>query len=79
MVVKTVTEAKASLSALLARVDRGEEVIIGRGGKPIAILSRYCGDNRKRIPGRLRGRVHIAPDFDDLPPELAKGFCMERQ
>lgn len=35
-----VSEAKAHLSQLLARVEAGEEVIIARGNDPIAKLSR---------------------------------------
>ena len=35
-----VSEARAHLSELLVRVEAGEEVIISRGGDPIAKLSR---------------------------------------
>ncbi|WP_064685977.1 type II toxin-antitoxin system Phd/YefM family antitoxin [Rhizobium bangladeshense] len=41
MAVKVkVAEAKTHLSELLAKVEAGEEVIISRGNKPIARLSR---------------------------------------
>ena len=76
MVVNTVTEAKTQLSALLERVSQGEEVIISRAGKPIAILEPYCADQRPRTPGRLRGKIHIAPDFDELPADIAHAFGM---
>ena len=33
-----VQEAKTHLSGLLARVEAGEEIIIARGGKPVARL-----------------------------------------
>lgn len=33
-----VHEAKTHLSALLARVERGEEIVIARAGKPVATL-----------------------------------------
>lgn len=36
-----VAEAKTHLSELLARVEAGEEVIISRGNKPVARLSRF--------------------------------------
>ena len=39
-----VGEAKAQLSALLAKVEAGEEVIIARGNEPIAKLSRVSRD-----------------------------------
>ncbi len=35
-----VAKAKAHFSELLARVERGEEIIISRGNDPIAVLSR---------------------------------------
>jgi prevent-host-death family protein len=37
--VVNVQEAKTRLSELLARVERGEEVVIARAGRPIAHLS----------------------------------------
>jgi len=76
MIVNTVTEAKASLSALLERVLKGEEVIIARAGKPIAILQPYRPNARPRKPGALRGRVRIASDFDELPVDMQDAFGM---
>lgn len=74
MIVNTVTEAKAQLSSLLDMVGRGEEVIIARAGKPVAVLLPYDSDRRPRVPGRLKGKVHIASDFDSLPADLADSF-----
>jgi len=37
--VVKVAEAKAHLSELLARVERGEEFVIARGGTPVARLA----------------------------------------
>ena len=41
--MKTVNihEAKTTLSALLAQVEQGEDVVIARNGEPIAKLTRY--------------------------------------
>lgn len=41
-VTVNVYEAKTQLSALLARVEAGEEVVIARAGTPIARLVRYA-------------------------------------
>ncbi len=76
MIVNTITEAKAQLSALIERVIRGEEVIINRAGKPVAVLRPYRPDRRPRKPGRLRGKIRIASDFDDLPPDIAEAIGM---
>ena len=41
--MKTVNvhEAKTTLSALLAQVEAGEEIVIARNGEPVARLTRY--------------------------------------
>jgi prevent-host-death family protein len=46
--MKTVNvhEAKTTLSALLAEVEQGEEVIIARNGKPVARLTRVAPSAR---------------------------------
>lgn len=53
--MKTVNvhEAKTSLSALLAEVERGEEVVIARNGQPVAKLTRVVS-TQPRTPGILR-------------------------
>ena len=69
-----VHDAKTNLSKLLERVEGGEEIIISRAGRPVARLVAYRGLASRRRPGAWRGRVRIAPDFDELPPELRAAF-----
>jgi prevent-host-death family protein len=76
MFVGSVTEAKAQLSMLLERVCAGEEVIIARAGKPIARLVPFRADRVPRKPGALTGRIRMADDFDELPPDIAEAFGM---
>ena len=52
MRIVNVHEAKTTLSALLAAVEQGEEVVIARDGKPVARLCRFGGANR--TPGAWR-------------------------
>jgi len=78
MVVNTITEAKVRLSALTERALQGEEVIIKKAGKPVAILSRYYPRQGKRAPGALKARIRIADDFDELPADIAAAFGMEQ-
>jgi prevent-host-death family protein len=63
--VKTVSvhEAKTHLSRLLRRVESGEEIVIARGGKPVAKLVR-AAHARRREMGFDRDLVVIADDFD---------------
>lgn len=68
-----VHEAKTHLSRLLDRVSRGEEIVIARSGDPVAKLVPYTPPPRE--PGRLKGKIRIAPDFDaPLPEEIARAF-----
>ncbi|CAB1072854.1 hypothetical protein D1AOALGA4SA_1686 [Olavius algarvensis Delta 1 endosymbiont] len=76
MHITNVSEAKAQLSALLERVMAGEEVIIGKAGKPIAKLVKYQRNEAQRRPGALKGQIKIADDFDDLPEDIAAAFGM---
>jgi prevent-host-death family protein len=73
MEVFNVHEAKTHLSRLLDRVAQGEEIVIAKSGKPVARLVRLNTEPRR--PGRLKGRIHIAPDFDEpLPEEILAAF-----
>ncbi len=74
MMVKSISEAKANLSALIERTRNGEEVIIGKAGKPVAVLTKYSPERRTRKPGALKGRIKIAADFDILPYDIAAAF-----
>ena len=73
-----VHEAKTHFSRLLARVEAGEEVLIARAGVPVARLVPYSPAQQPRVPGAWRGRVRIAADFDDLPPEVVAAFRGEQ-
>ena len=44
-----ISEAKAHLSELLARVEAGEEVIIARGNDPIVRLSRIRKETDRQV------------------------------
>lgn len=74
MPITSISEAKAQLSALIRRVEEGEEVIIAREGRPVAKLVPFERVSRPRRPGALKGKIVIAPDFDELPDDLAEAF-----
>ena len=67
-------EAKTHLSRLVERASSGEEIVIGKAGKPVARLIPYRETRSPRRPGSLRGKIHVSPDFDDTPPWLIEGF-----
>ena len=76
VIVKNISEAKTQFSALIEEVRKGREVLIAKAGKPVARLSRYAGAAQPRKPGALRGKIVIAPDFDELPEDLQVAFGM---
>jgi prevent-host-death family protein len=61
-----VYEAKSTLSALLNRVEAGEDVVIARHGRPVARLVAVADRPARRVPGAWKDRVWIADDFDEL-------------
>ena len=75
MHITNISEAKANLSRLLRDVQNGKQVIIGKAGIPIAVLSPYTPDKSPRtLGGSWEGKVKIADDFDQTPSSLIEAF-----
>ncbi len=77
MSVVNIHEAKTHLSRLIERVASGEEIVIAKAGRPVARLVAYDESDEPRKPGAWKGRVWIADDFDELPPDLLAAFYGE--
>ena len=67
-------EAKSQLSRLGELAWQGENVVIAKAGKPYLNLVPYRETRKQRKPGRLKGRIHIEPDFDETPQEVIDSF-----
>jgi prevent-host-death family protein len=73
----TVHAAKTNLSKLIERAEKGEEIVIARGRKPVARLvpiDMPAHVLRRRAFGALKGKLKL-PDaffFDPLPEEEQK-------
>ncbi len=67
-------EAKTNLSALIEKVCKGESVIIAKAGKPMVRMIPYVNDETPRKPGKYKGKIKIAPDFDQTPDEIIDAF-----
>ena len=61
-------QAKTQLSRLIERVCAGEEIIIARGGKPVARLA-PLEQRRPRRLGLLKGKIWVAKDFNAPLPD----------
>ena len=72
-----IDQAKTQLSRLLDRVAAGEEIVIAKGGKPVAKLVPF--PEVVRQPGRLKGKIKLGRNFDaPLPDVLAATFRGEK-
>ena len=68
-------EAKTHLSRLIERVLAGEEIVIARGGTPVAKLVPIEKRGSRRTPGSARGRVRVGDDFGaPLPDDIKRHF-----
>jgi prevent-host-death family protein len=68
-------QAKSSLSRLVERALAGEDVIIGRNGEPLVKLVPVLKERKPRVPGRLKGKVWMAPDFAFTDAEIGELFA----
>lgn len=71
-------EAETQLSKLVERAEGGEEIVITRHGEPAArLVAAKRGGGFAALAGAWQGRVRIADDFDDLPPDFAESLGIE--
>jgi prevent-host-death family protein len=70
-------EAKTNFSRLVESARRGEDVIVERNGRPVAKIVPYDEPRGLlSLKGVWKGQVHIPDDFDELPEDLQRAFCM---
>ena len=68
-------DAKTRFSKLMARVEKGDEIIIARAGKPIVHIHPFKETVSERKPGSAKGQIILADDFDaPLPEEVLRDF-----
>ncbi len=75
--MKTVNihQAKTHLSKLIARVRKGEEIVLAKAGKPVAKIVPLDAGPKRRVPGSARGQFTMSDDFDaPLPDEILDAF-----
>jgi prevent-host-death family protein len=72
-----VHEAKTHLSRLISSVEAGEDVVIHRGGKPVARLVAVFDQAPKSLIGALQGRINYSRFDEPLPDDLLAAFSGE--
>ena len=68
--------ARTNLSRIIGRVEQGEEIIISRGGAPVAKIVPLTRHAPRTGRGSLRGRLNMAPDWDstEVNNAIARDF-----
>ena len=76
MHITNISDAKASLSQLIKKVQENDEsIIICKAGKPVSIISKYKEDSSPRkLGGSWEGKVFFADDFDQSDDDIADSF-----
>jgi prevent-host-death family protein len=71
MTLIDINVAQIDLSRLVDAASSGEEIIIERGGKPVARLMpvAQAPAAKRRVLGQLRGQLIIPDDFDAPLPD----------
>jgi antitoxin (DNA-binding transcriptional repressor) of toxin-antitoxin stability system len=69
MTTVTVRAAKTQRSRLIAHAERGEQVIVARGKRPVPRLFSIENARPRRQVGAMRGNVRIGPEFFEPLPE----------
>jgi antitoxin (DNA-binding transcriptional repressor) of toxin-antitoxin stability system len=74
-VTYSIGQAKTQLSKLIREAEKGREVVLRRGRRPVArLVAITAAGQPMRRPGRMKGRVRIATDFDEWPEDVARAL-----
>jgi prevent-host-death family protein len=72
-------EAEANLSPIVDRVEHGEEIVISRGGTPVARVVPLRPGARRGARGSLAGRLVVEDDWDapEVNEAIARDFGLD--
>lgn len=74
MQIYNIHQAKTNLSRLIEKTQKGEVVVIAKAGKPMVKLVPYTEKLKPRKLGLWKGKVWVAPDFDEESEEINELF-----
>ena len=69
-----IAEAKAQFAELVRKAEAGESVTLTRHGRPVAQITAAAPGTKISLIGALKGQIHIADDFDDVPDGFLEAF-----
>jgi antitoxin (DNA-binding transcriptional repressor) of toxin-antitoxin stability system len=80
MIRLNIHEAKTHLSKYLAKLEKGETILLCRRNEPIAEIRPLAAKRKKPRPiGLYEGQIKIPPEFfEPLPDELLAYFKGEK-
>jgi prevent-host-death family protein len=69
-------DAKTNLSRIIERVERGEEIVISRAGRPVAKVIPLVRTVSRTARGSLRGKLTLSADWDsaETNASIARDF-----
>jgi prevent-host-death family protein len=62
-------DLRQNLAAVLQQARQGAEIIVTSRGEEVARIVPPAKPPRRPV-GLLKGKIHMAPDFDDTPEEV---------
>ena len=71
-----ITIDKLQAAQNLAGVFAVQNLQLGKtkAGKPYLDLKPHLPPGKDRVPGRYKGKIRMAPDFDELPEDMLAEF-----
>ena len=75
----SISQAKANFSQIIRKAESGESVTITRHGEPVVTLRAVQQSLNLPKIGSMKGKIKIADDFDELPPEFMAAFQSEQK
>jgi prevent-host-death family protein len=75
MQIINIHDGKTHFSKIISDAEAGQTIVIGRKGIPVAMILPYSPSQLPlRKGGQLKGKVWIAPDFNEADPEIERLF-----
>ena len=75
----TIHEAKTHLSRLIQQALDGEEIVIAKRTKPVVKLHPIKSGKPERRMGWMKGKIWMAPDFDEPLADFAEYMTTAHQ